>query len=726
MLNEFENIIIGIISDSDYTPADHYKLYNYYKDNYDDSAKYDEFMSGIAELERNLLVNVTAKGKIMLPENSNIIKGEFRSSSKGFGFVTPLDDSGVKGDIYISQENTMNALNGDIVAVMLLKSNKAKYDNSKYKSVGKIIRIIEHSLQSVIGTLNKMSAGGRKNQNNFYVVPDDPKIHLHVIVDNSLSRDVTAAVGSKVEIKITQYPSENTTGPARAYGKIVHEFGNTETLEANYNAILYEHNIKLDFDTAAVEEAEIRASCPLTVTGRLDLRSKIIFTIDGEDAKDLDDAISVERTENGYILGVHIADVSEYVKPSSALDIEAFTRGTSVYFADQVVPMLPQSLSNGICSLTSGHDRYALSAFITLSDQGEIIECTLSESIISTAVRGVYSELNDIIAHGRNSQFNEKYSMLMPDTLDLVMELYRILDRNSKERGCLNFDTTESKIIIGEDNTVTDIVKRDRGITERVIEQFMLCANEAVANWLYWQSMPCVYRTHDEPSPEKIHEFSIFAHNLGLNVASIRTKTIHPSALQKVLDQAKEREIDSIVSFVMLRSMMKAHYSAVVSPHFGLAIDMYCHFTSPIRRYPDLIVHRIVKLILHGQADENTINEYTQFTEIAAKQSSDTEVKAVMAERDIEDLYKCVYMSDKVGEVFTGIISSVMAFGFFVELDNTCEGLVPVSSLKGYFEFDDASLRLYCGYRSYNLSDSVEVVIDKVDIIRRRIDMSLA
>jgi ribonuclease R len=726
MLNDFESIIINIISDVDYTPVDHYKLYNYYKDNYDESAKYDEFMSEIARLERDFLITVTTKGKIMLPDNSNVLRGEFKSTSKGFGFVTPTDEkTSVKGDIYISQENTMNALNGDVVAVMLMKSG-TKYDRSKFKSVGKIIRVIEHSLKSVIGTLTKMSAGGRKNQNNYYVIPDDPKIHMHVIVDSSLSRDVTATVGSKVEIVITQYPSENTSGPARAYGKIVNVFGNTDTLEANYNAILYEHNIKLDFDKDTLDEAEMRANVPLTADGRLDLRDKIIFTIDGEDAKDLDDAISVERTDNGYILGVHIADVSEYVKPNSAIDIEAFTRGTSVYFADQVVPMLPQCLSNGVCSLTSGHDRYALSALITLSDKGEILECSLAESIISTAVRGVYSELNDIIAHGNDSDFHDKYKMILPDTLNLVMELYAILDKNSSERGCLNFDTTESKIIIGEDNTVTDIVKRDRGITERVIEQFMLCANEAVANWLYWQSMPCVYRVHDEPSPDKIHEFSIFAYNLGLNVSSIRAKTIFPSALQRILDQAKDRDMDSIVSFVMLRSMMKARYSAVVTPHFGLAIDMYCHFTSPIRRYPDLIVHRIVKLILHGEADEDTINQYTQFTEIAAKQSTDTEVKAVMAERDIEDLYKCVYMSDKVGETFTGIISSVTSFGFFVELDNTCEGLVPVSSLKGYFEFDSDSLRLYCGYRSYNLGDIVEVTVEKVDIIRRRVDMVLA
>ena len=725
MIKDFESIIIDIVSDSDYVSVDHYKLYNYYKENYDESSKYDEFMTSITEMENKFIITVTTKGKIKLAENGHIFRGEFRGHSKGFGFVVLSEPNpDVHGDIYVSPENTMHALTGDIVAVLLFKPTKNQ--TSKYKSLGKITRIIEHSTESVIGTLTKMTAGGRKSQNNLYVIPDDPKIHLHVIVDSTLSRDVVAPVGSKVEIKITQYPSENTTGPARAYGKLVRSFGGTETLEANYNAILYENNIKLDFDPAAVEEAEIRSKVPLTADGRIDLRDKIVFTIDGADAKDLDDAVSIERTANGYILGVHIADVSEYVKPNSPLDIEAFTRGTSVYFADQVVPMLPQSLSNGICSLTSGHDRYALSALITLSDKGDIVECTLAETIISTTVRGVYSELNDIVTHGNDSEFYDKYIKLMPETFDLMLELYEILDRGSKSRGALDFDTAESKIIIGEDKTVNDIIKRERGVTERVIEQFMLCANEAVANWLHWQSMPCIYRIHEEPSPDKIHEFSIFAHNLNLDITPLRGKTVHSNALQKILEQAKERDINSVVSFVLLRSMMKARYSAVVSPHFGLSIDMYCHFTSPIRRYPDLIVHRIVKLILHGQADEETINEYTNFTEIAAKQATDTEVKAVMAERDIEDLYKCVYMSDKVGQKFEGVISSVTSFGFFAELDNTCEGLVPISSLNGYFEFDSNTLRLYCGYRSYNLGDIVEVIIDKVDIISRRIDMRLA
>lgn len=723
MLNNFDDIITDIISDSDYKPVDYYKLYNYYKDNYDITAKYDDFMVGIAALEKNSILTITAKGKIMIPENNTTLRGEFRSSNRGFGFVVLSgNNNNVRGDVFIAPDNTMNAFNGDIVDIVLIPSVKRNKTNVE----GKITRIVEHSTKSVIGTLARLSTGGKKFQNALYVIPDDPKMRFHVIVDNTLARDIVAPVGAKVEIEITQYPSNDTEQLSRAYGKIVRTFGDTETLEANYNVILYEHNIKTEFDSVTLEEAEKRAAEPLIFDGRLDLRDKIIFTIDGEDAKDLDDAISVERIIGGYILGVHIADVSHYVKPNSALDTEAFTRGTSVYFADQVVPMLPQTLSNGICSLTSGHDRYALSAFIKLAETGEIIECNLAESIISTTIRGVYSELNDIIENDSDSDFYGKYIKLLPDTLNLVLELYTILERNSKIRGMIELDTVESKIIINEDKTVTDIVKRERGFTERVIEQFMLCANEAVANWLHWQSIPCLYRVHEEPSPDKLHALSLFAKNLGLDISPLRVKTIHPSALQKVMEEAKERELTSITSLVMLRSMMKARYSAVASPHFGLGIEMYCHFTSPIRRYPDLVVHRIVKLVLHGLADETTINEYTQFTELAAKQSTDTEIKAVQAERDIEDLYKAIYMSDKIGQKFEGVISSVTSFGFFVELDNTCEGLVPLSSLNGYFEFDEISLRLYCGYRSYSLGNHVEVVIDKVDIITRRIDMRLA
>ncbi|MCL2518695.1 MAG: ribonuclease R [Oscillospiraceae bacterium] len=629
--------------------------------------------------------------------NENTIKGIYRApASRGFGFVSPLEHS-KKGskDIFVKTENSMGAFHGDIVNVTL---------------EGKILEIVEHSIKTVIGTLKKDKSG-------LYVVPDDPKLKFEVIAEKS---NITAAPGMKVEIELTKYPSENNPSP---YGKLTRVFGDTVTLESNYNSILYENNIKLEFDPAAAEQAKSLEHAELIPIGRLDLRNKIIFTIDGEDAKDLDDAISIEKTESGYLLGVHIADVAEYVAAGSPLDFEAFERGTSVYFADQVVPMLPPEISNGICSLTSGHDCYALSAFISLSEDGDIIECNISESIISTAVRGVYSELNDILQNNGNSQYYNKYLSII-ETLNLAVELYKILAAKSLARGMIEFDTVEAKIIIDENNNVTDIVKLQRGTTERLIEQFMLCANEAVANWLYWQSMPCIYRTHENPWPEKIRAFSIFAHNLGLDITPLRAKNIYSSCFQKLLSQAYERDLSTVVSLVLLRSFMKAKYSAVAAPHFGLAIDMYCHFTSPIRRYPDLIIHRIIKAVLHGDID--AMEQLAAFTETAAKQSTDTEVQAVIAEREIEDLYKTAYMSGKVGEIFEGIISSVTSFGFFVELENTCEGLIPISSLDGYFEFDENSLRLYCGRKSYNLGDKVEVVIEKTNIITRRIDMRLA
>ena len=721
------DIIIGIVSRSDYKPADHFKLFTMYKDLYGSNIKYDDFVGAVASLERGALLSVTNKGKIMLPDSSNVIRGEFRASSKGFGFVVPADAE-FRHDLYIAPENTMNALNGDIVAVNILGCNPAKRDRNDNSREGKIIKIFEHKIKTVVGTL--MQANSRvKKQAALYVVPDDPKLRLHITVDDGGDRGVVAPVGSKVEIEITEYPkeypSDNFAGSIRAYGRLIRAFGDTQTLEANYSAVLYEHNIKTEFDSETLEQAALCGNDVLLPGVRLDLRNKIIFTADGEDAKDLDDAVSVEKTHDGYILGVHIADVSAYVPADSPLDREAYERGTSVYFADKVIPMLPESLSNGICSLTNGRDRYALSAFITLSDKGEILECNLCESIISTAVRGIYSELNDLISKGGDSQYTDKYRGLLSGALDTAVELYEVLESKSRSRGMLELETTEAKVLIGEDNRISDIVKRRRGIAERLVEQFMLCANEAVANWLYWQCMPCIYRVHNDPSPEKIQAFSVFAHNLGLNISPLRSKNIHSLSLQKVLDQAYERGLGGVTSFVLLRSLMKANYSAAASPHFGLAIDKYCHFTSPIRRYPDLIVHRIIKTILHGGADEETVNDYFEFTELAAKQASDAEMRAARAERDIEDLYKAVYMSDKIGETFEGVITSVLSFGLFVELDNTCEGFVPVSSLDGYFEFDENNLRLYCGYRSYALGENVDVRIEKADIITRRIEMRL-
>ncbi|MBE6718515.1 MAG: ribonuclease R [Ruminococcaceae bacterium] len=682
----------------------------------DEANEYDSFYKALARLEESGEIVYTKKGKIIATRFSGFIRGTFRASARGFGFVTPEGSATKEHDIFIPRDNTFDAIEGDTVLVSLT--------NPKYKMTqgqsdeGKIIKIISHGVKTITGTL-LLSRGRKKTRPVFYVVPDNKKFVFDIIVNREDLAD--ADVGDKVEVEIIRYPSVKYA----CRGKITTVFGESDSLLANYNAVLHSHNIKTLFPKNVLESADRLAESEILPEGRLDLRNKIIFTIDGKDAKDLDDAISLDKTDDGYVLGVHIADVSHYVTEDSELDEEAFVRGTSVYFADKVVPMLPKALSNGICSLNAGVDRYTLSAFVSLDKNGEITDVDIKESIINSTVRGVYSELNEVIEKGEQSEYYGKYECILKDTLPSMLELYRILDKKSAKRGALDIETSEAKIIVNEYNEPTDIVKVERGITEMLIEQFMLCANEGVANWLSWRDMPCVYRIHENPDPEKIRAFDLFAYNLGLNTSVLHTKTIHPTALRKVLSEAKEKGLDGVLSKILLRSLMKARYSSGCQSHFGLAIDKYCHFTSPIRRYPDLATHRIIKKVLKGEIDNRNVGKYIAFATKAAINSSENEIKAQMAERDIEDLYKSVYMLNFIGQTFKGVITSVTSFGFFVELENTCEGLVPISSLDGYYDFDDRSYTLSNGMDKFTLGMEVEVLIENVDIITRKTDMRL-
>ncbi len=680
----------------------------------DDSNEYDSFYKALGALEKEGELVYTKKGKIMAVRFSGVVRGTFRASAKGFGFVTPEGAVTKDRDIFIPRDNTLDAIEGDTVLVSLTKpKNRITQGQS---DEGKIIKIVSHGTTSFTGTL-LVSKGRNKARPLFYIVPDNKKLNIDIIIDKNDLSD--ADVGDKVEVEIIKYPTARNAGK----GKIITVFGESDSLLANYNAILHSHNIKTLFPKHVLDMADKLSDSNLLPAERLDLRYETIFTIDGKDAKDLDDAISVEKTDNGYILGVHIADVSHYVTEDSELDKEAFVRGTSVYFADKVVPMLPKALSNGICSLNAGVDRYTLSAFVTLDKNGEIVDVDLKESIINSKVRGVYSELNDVVENGKDSEYYNKYSCILNDSLPTMLELYNILNKKSAKRGALDIETSEAKIIVNEYNEPTDIIKVERGITEMLIEQFMLCANEGVANWLSWRDMPCVYRIHENPDPEKIRGFDLFAYNLGINTSPLHTKTLHPTALRRVMAEAKEKNLDGILSKILLRSLMKARYSSSCQSHFGLAIDKYCHFTSPIRRYPDLATHRIIKKVLKNQINEKNIGKYTAFATQAAINSSENEVKAQMAERDIEDLYKSVYMLNYIGQTFKGVITSVASFGFFVELENTCEGLVPISSLDGYYDFDERNYTLSSGSRKYSLGMEVEVLIENVDIITRKTDM---
>ncbi|MBO5648352.1 MAG: VacB/RNase II family 3'-5' exoribonuclease, partial [Clostridia bacterium] len=556
--------------------------------------------------------------------------------------------------------------------------------HGQQRTVCAVIRIVSRSVTHVTGTLYRELPRFKKGAPRYFIEADNDRITAMVQIRPSDLGD--AQPGDRIEVEIIKYPKPDYPS---AQGRVTRVFGDTESKEANYAVILHENRIPTEFPEAVLDAAARAAARPITENGRLDLRGSVIFTIDSEDAKDLDDAISLEKTENGWLLGVHIADVAEYVRQNSAVDAEAYARGTSVYFVDSVVPMLPKVLSNGICSLNGGEDRYALSALISLDHNGTILGCECRETVIRSCIRGVYSELNDILANGAQSQYYEKYGMLFPHVYPQMVQLYEILDSKNRARGALELETAEPRFILDEKGYPRDIVRRDRGVSERLIEQFMLCANEAVATWLSAMQMPCIYRIHEEPVPEKLQAFITFSHNLGLDVRPLKRRQLRSGDLQAVMNEARERGLDGVLSTVMLRSLSKARYSRVQNPHFGLAAECYCHFTSPIRRYPDLCVHRFVKAILHGELDAHSAQKTEVFAEKAALQSTECEIRAMMAERSIEDLYKVLYLEDKIGEEFVGTVSSVASFGFFVALDNTCEGLVPIGDLDGFYTYDE-------------------------------------
>lgn len=643
--------------------------------------------------------------KLYKSKNTVTLVGTFFSTSVGGVFFELSSDGTLKDDKYFIEEcDTKGAINGDTVKVKLLPKRRD----------ARVIEIKEHSVKSVIGTYLCDSRYG----DDYYVDPDDGKLRFSVSVIG-YEAAVKPNEGDKVEIKLIYYPERFGDD---AEGVITEVFGDGCTKEANYSAILHENGIVTNFSAEAAGQASDCEHDVPVPNGRLDLRDKTVFTIDGADAKDLDDAISIERNGSGYILGVHIADVSHYVKENTQLDKEAMQRGTSVYFSDKVVPMLPVALSNGICSLNSGLDRYALSAIIEIDRFGEIKCVTPAKTIINSKVRGVYSEVNDLIDGEADTKLKEKYSKVQ-ESLETALELYAALKRKSERRGALELDTVEGKVLLDENGEPIDIIKRDRGIAERVIEQFMLCANEAIAKYLTERDLPCVYRVHDKPDPDKVMSFVKFAHNLKLDPPYLKKDNITPGYFCTLLDKARAANVAEPVSYMLLRTMQKAKYSDVNSGHFGLSSRCYCHFTSPIRRYPDLATHRILSAVLSGDAEVK--KRYAGFAKNAARTSSEAEIRALEAERAIDALYKTVYMSKCIGNEYDAIISSVTSFGMFCALENTCEGLVPIASLKNRYWFDPDAMTLSCRGITFKLGDKVKIRVVNADVSTQRIDFEL-
>jgi len=681
--------------------------------------QYDLLAEAVDELIRDGVICETKRGKLIPAADSGLLVGTFSATTRGFGFFV---QDGAE-DLYVSRDNTRGAMHGDRVQIQVIKGEKGKE--------GAVVRILEHAVTEVAGTVREVHESrpaktkkgkkiSRPAATRFFVYPDEPRHTFRVEVLPAQANG--AREGDKVLVKLTKYPS-GKHGEA-AMGRILRVFGKSDSREANYHAILHASGIKLKFDEETLAEAS-KISTECTIGNRLDLRDKVIFTIDGAGAKDFDDAISLERDGDGYLLGVHIADVSHFVKPGTALDAEALTRGTSVYFTDKVVPMLPEALSNGVCSLNRDSDKYALSALMRLDSDGTVVDVEFRETVIASKVRGVYHEINDVLANGEASEFYEKYGFLAHETLPLMVELYEKLLARARRRGSLELETAEAEIVLDEAGMPVEILPRERGISERMIEQFMLAANESAASWLTSMALPCIYRVHEQPTEEKVEAFVTFIHNLGLDMRPLKRRRLLPSGYREVYDEAMEKRLASVVTPVMLRSLMKAKYSDTPAPHFGLGCELYCHFTSPIRRYPDLAVHRVIKAALHGEIDEIMLKSLENFVHDAAEKSNEAELRALNAERDIEDLYKTIYLSSKIGETFIGVISSVTSFGLFVELPDTCEGLVPITSMDGWLEYDENRKKLIGGGMEYSLGERVKIMIVSCDIPARRVEFRL-
>lgn len=633
-------------------------------------------------------------------------EGIYSSTKSGFGFVR-LEDS---VDVFIPAGRHGGALDGDLV---LISYHKYKNRFGEEKTEGRVEKIIEYGRKTLIGDLVEelVLIGRRRRGWVLLLVPDDPKISIRPRIEETMG----APVGHKVEVKLHRAP----------YGivaDVIRDFGDAESFGAGYLAHLAEHGIETEFSQAALEEASSVSRMPVTAEGRSDKRDKVIFTIDGDGAKDLDDAVSVRKLAGGgWSLGVHIADVSHYVREKTALDRAAMSRGTSVYFTDKVVPMLPEAISNGSCSLNAGEDKYALSATVRISEEGELLGVKIEPSVINSRVRGVYSEVNAIFDGTANSETKKKYKPVM-QSLARMRELYLVLKEKSHKRGSVELEFAEAEVKLDPLGEPTEIAKRERGDAEMMIEQFMLAANEAVARYLTDAGIPCVYRIHEPPPEDKLVQLLTYLKNLGFDLSGLSTGKLAPSDLTRFLTEAKDRDLFAPVSYTVLRSMSKARYSDERQAHFGLGLSHYCHFTSPIRRLADLATHRVIHRVLF---EGRPCGQYAQYARRAAVAASEAELRALGAERDIENMYKALYMSRFLGDVFYAVVSSVTSFGLFCELENTCEGLVPISELSGVFTFDEKTLTLRSKYESFRLADRLKVRLEEVDVMRGKLRFSI-
>ena len=658
--------------------------------------------------------------------------GIYRKNQKGFGFVK-LENQ--EEEIFISRDNCMNALNGDTVEIKIIgekqenpnlrfnqnenlkkqKSGNISDDISKgsKKQEGKIIKIIRHEKDTIVGTF-------QKNRNFGFVVPDDKNFGTDIFI--SKNNWGKARNKHKVLVKILKYPERGKN----AEGKIIEVLGGVNQAGVDMLSLIKQYELPAEFPEEVVNEAKAFGNKidNLDIKTRKDLRNDIIFTIDGEDAKDLDDAIHVEKLENGnYKLDVHIADVSYYVREKTELDKEAYLRGTSIYMLGRVIPMLPRELSNGICSLNAGEDRYTLSCSMEITPKAKIVSSDIYKGIIRVTERMSYTDVQKILDNS-DEEIVKKYEKYIND-FKLMEELALILKNKRLEKGYLNLDIPESKIVLDKDGYAIDVHKYETSFSNEIIEQFMLTANEQVAEKFYWLKAPFIYRVHEDPDIEKVTELNKTLFNFGYTI-KIKEEKIYPTEFSKVLEQAKDTPEEKIVSNLVLRTLKVAEYDAENKGHFGIASKYYCHFTSPIRRYPDLFIHRIISKYLENNymMDEKEKEEYFKLAENDARQSTEREKIATQVERDSIDIKKAEYMEGKIGEEYDGIISGVTQFGVFVELENTVEGLIRFENLGDeYFEYDPDRKTLI-GERTkvvFKIGDKIKIRVIEANKQEKRI-----
>ena len=638
------------------------------------------------------------------------IIGTYRKNQKGFGFVKIEDQ---EDEIYISRENSKNALNGDTVAIKII----AEKEGGK-KQEGKIVKIVRHEKDTVVGTF-------QKSRNFAFVVPDDKNLGTDIFI--SKANWGKARDKKKVLVQILKYPEKGKN----AEGKVIEVLGGINEAGVDMLSLIKQYELPYKFPDEVVAEAKAYGDKidPSDLPRRRDLRNDIIFTIDGEDAKDLDDAIHVEKLENGnYKLDVHIADVSHYVREKTELDKEAYLRGTSIYMLGRVIPMLPRELSNGICSLNAGEDRYTLSCSMEITPKAKIVSSDIYKGVIRVTERMCYTDVQKILDRSDETVLKryEKYISYF----DLMAELANILKAKRKENGYLNLEIPESKIILDENGVAIDVKKYETYFANEIIEQFMLIANETVAEKFYWLQSPFIYRNHEAPDVDKVKELNKSLYNFGYKIKISKEEIIYPNEFAKILEDVKGKDEEKVVSNIILRTLRVAKYEAENKGHFGIASKYYCHFTSPIRRYPDLFIHRIISKYLDNDylVNDFWIKKYEKRAEKRAENCSERERVATKVEREAEDIKKAEFMESKIGEEYEGIVSSVTNFGIFVELDNTVEGLIRYEKLGDEYFIYNEEKRQAIGERTgkvYQIGDKVKIRVANASKLMRQIDFEI-